>query len=334
MSGIEILGTGSYIPEFIADNNSFSEFLDTSDEWITPRTGIKQRHILTDKPNYFMAVEAAKKALENAKLTAKDIDLIIVSCCTPDFFYPSMSCLVQIGIGADTAACLDVNSACTGFISAMDMAQKYLASGQYTTALVIASEKLSSQQDYTDRSMCILFGDAAGAAVVRKSDKPFHSKLGAAGDPFEALYCKANYQANCPFHKEGWEKEFYENRFDTFSKQNYLQSDGHAVYKFAVNAMSNAVKEVAEKGGYSVDDLDVIIPHQANLRIIKKATDMLKANPEKVYTNIERLGNVSSACIPVALDELNQQGRLHKGMKLCFVGFGAGLTYGAIIMEL
>ncbi len=334
MSGIEILGTGSYIPEFIADNNSFSEFLDTSDEWITPRTGIKERHILTDKPNYFMAVEAAKKALENAKLTAADIDLIIVSSCTPDFFYPSMSCLVQIGIGADNAACLDVNSACTGFISAMDMAQKYLASDQYKTVLVIASEKLSSQQDYTDRSMCILFGDAAGAAVVRKSDNAFHSKLGAQGDLFEALYCKANYQVNCPFHKEGWEAEFYENRFDTFSKNNYLQSDGHAVYKFAVNAMSDAVKEVAEKGGYSIDDIDVIIPHQANLRIIKKATSLLGAEPEKVYTNIHRLGNVSSACIPVALDELNQQGRLHKGMKLCIVGFGAGLTYGAIIMEL
>ncbi len=334
MNGIEIIGTGSYVPEFIADNNSFAEFLDTSDEWITPRTGIKQRHILTDKPNYYMGTEAAKKALENANLTAEDIDLILVSCCTPDFFYPSMSCLIQIGIGAKQAACLDVNSACTGFISAMDVAQKFLASGQYKTILVVASEKLSSQQDYTDRSMCILFGDAAGAAVVRSSDKAFYSKLGAAGDPFEALYCKANYQSNCPFHKEGWEQEFYNNIFDTFSKNNYLQSDGHAVYKFAVNAMSNAVKAVAEEGGFDVSDIDIIIPHQANMRIIKKATDMLKADPAKVYTNIEKMGNVSSACMPVALDELNREGRLHSGMKLCFVGFGAGLTYGAIVMDI
>lgn len=334
MNGIEIIGTGSYVPEFIADNNKFADFLDTSDEWITPRTGIKERHIMTDKPNHFMATEAAKKALENAKVDAKDIDLILVSCCTPDFFYPSMSCLVQIGIGAENAACLDVNSACTGFISAMDVAQKFLASDQYKTILVVASEKLSSQQDYTDRSMCILFGDAAGAVVVRKTDKPYYSKLGATGDEFEALYCKVNYQSNCPFYPEVKDNEFYNNRFDTFSKQNYLQSDGHAVYKFAVNAMSSAVKVVAEEGGYNIDDIDVIIPHQANLRIIKKATDILGADPAKVYTNIERLGNVSSACIPVALDELNQQGRLHKGMKICFVGFGAGLTYGAIIMEL
>ncbi len=334
MNGIEILGTGSYVPEFIADNNKFAEFLDTSDEWITPRTGIKERHIMTDKPNYFMATEAAKNALKNAELDAKDIDMILVSCCTPDFFYPSMSCLVQLGIGADNAACLDVNSACTGFISAMDVAQKFLASGQYKTILVVASERLSAQQDYTDRSMCILFGDAAGAVVVRRSDKPFYSMLGASGDEFEALYCKVNYQSNCPFYPEGRENAFYNDRFDTFSKQNYLQSDGHAVYKFAVNAMSKAVKNVAEQGGFSIDDIDIIIPHQANLRIIKKATDLLGADPAKVYTNIERLGNVSSACIPVALDELNQQGRLHKGMRICFVGFGAGLTYGAIIMDI
>ncbi len=334
MNGIEIIGTGSYVPEFIADNNKFAEFLDTSDEWITPRTGIKERRILTDKPNYFMGTEAAKKALENAKLSAEDIDLILVSTCSPDFFYPSMSCLVQLGIGAKNAACLDVNSACTGFISAMDMAQKYLASGQYKNILVVATEKLSAQQDYTDRSMCILFGDAAGAAVVRRSDKPFYSTLGASGDEFEALYCKVNYQSNCPFHAEDWQKEFYNDRFDTFSKQNYLQSDGHAVYKFAVNAMSNAVKKVAEDGGIDISDIDIVIPHQANLRIIKKATEMLGIDPEIVYTNIQRLGNVSSACIPVALDELNKEGKLHKGMKICFVGFGAGLTYGAIIMEL
>ncbi|MBQ8195096.1 MAG: ketoacyl-ACP synthase III, partial [Oscillospiraceae bacterium] len=210
----------------------------------------------------------------------------------------------------------------------------FLASGQYKTILIVSSEKLSSQQDYTDRSMCILFGDAAGAVVVRSSDRPYFSKLGATGDDFEALYCKVNYQSNCPFYPEDRDNAFYNHRFDTFSKQNYLQSDGHAVYKFAVNAMSGAVKTVAADGGYSIDDIDLIIPHQANLRIIKKATDILGADPAKVYTNIERLGNVSSACIPVALDELNRQGRLHKGMKLCIVGFGAGLTYGAIIMEL
>ncbi len=334
MTGIEIIGTGSYVPEFIADNNKFSEFLDTSDEWITPRTGIKERRIMTDKPNYYMGIQAAKNALENAKLAAEDVDLIIVSTCSPDFFYPSMSCLVQKNIGAVNAACIDINSACTGFITAVDMAQKYLACDAYKTILIVATEKLSSQQDYTDRSMCILFGDAAGAAVLRKSDKPFYSTLGASGDEFEALYCKVNYQSNCPFF--GSDAEFYNNRFDTFSKQNYLQSDGHAVYKFAVNAMSKAVKKVAADGGYTIEDIDLVVPHQANLRIINKAAQMLgiDTNSDKIYTNIQRLGNVSSACIPVALDELNRAGRLHSGMKVCFVGFGAGLTYGAIILEL
>ena len=332
MSGIEILGTGSFVPDFIADNNKFSEFLDTSDEWITPRTGIKERRIMTDKPNYYMGVQAAKKAIEDAKIDPEDIDLVLLSTCSPDFFYPSMACLVQKAVGAVNAAAIDVNSACTGFITALDIAQKYLATDHYKTILIVATEKLSNHLDYTDRSMCILFGDAAGAAVVRKSDKPFYSMLGASGDEFEALYCKVNYDANCPFH--GDDMPFYNGIFDTEAKQKYLQSDGHAVYKFAVNAMSKAVKNVAAQGGYTVEDIDLVVPHQANLRIIKKATEMLGIDPEKVYTNIERFGNVSSACIPVALDELNKQGRLRSGMRICFVGFGAGLTYGAVIMDI
>lgn len=333
MNGIKILGTGSYVPEFIADNNKFSEFLDTSDEWIFPRTGIKERHILTDKPNYYMGVEAAKNALENSGVTAKELDLVLVSTCSPDFFYPSMACLIQAKIGAVNAAAIDVNSACTGFITAIDIAHKYLSTDHYKKILIVATEKLSAQLDYTDRSMCILFGDAAGAAVVTKAEgKAFGSMLGAQGDEFEALYCKINYNSNCPFHKDN--SEFYGNRFDTFQKQNFLQSDGHAVYKFAVNAMDKAVREVANKSGIALEDIDLVIPHQANLRIIKKATEMLGLPSEKVYTNIHRMGNVSSACIPVCLDELNRAGKLSEGMKLCFVGFGAGLTYGACIFDI
>ena len=216
---------------------------------------------------------------------------------------------------------------------ATDIAQKYLESGHYKTVLVVACEKLSGQLDYTDRSMCILFGDASGAVVYRKSDKPFYSMLGADGDEFEALYCKINYDPNCPFYgtKEG--EEPWDAMFDTESKRKYLQSDGHAVYKFAVNAMANAVKNVAAQGGYDINDLDIVIPHQANLRIIKKATEILGIPEEKVYTNIARMGNVSSACIPVCLDEMRKQGMVKPGQKICFVGFGAGLTYGALIFE-
>lgn len=332
MSGIEIIGTGSYVPEFVADNDKFSEILDTSDEWIFPRTGIKQRHLSVDKPNYYMGCEAAKDALKNAGVSASEVDLIIVSTCTPDFFYPAMSCLIQKNIGAARASCFDVNSACTGFITAVDIAHKFLACGKDKTVLVVASEKLSSQQDYTDRSSCILFGDAAGAAVLGRSEKPFYSFMGAQGDEFDALYCKVHYESNCPFFKD--EAAFYNNRFDSFAKKNFLMQDGKAVYKFAVNAMADAVNEVSKESGISPEELDLVIPHQANLRIIAKATELLGISPDKVYTNIEYMGNVSSACIPVALDELNKAGRVKPGMKLCLVGFGAGLTYGSIIMEI
>lgn len=331
MSGIEIIGTGSYVPEFVADNDKFSEFLDTSDEWIFPRTGIKQRHISIDKPNYFMGAKAAESALENAGLTAKDIDMIIVSSCTPDFFYPSMACLIQKRIGADNAACFDVNSACTGFITALDIAHKYLSCGTYRTIMVVSSERLSGQIDYTDRSNCILFGDAAGACIVRRSEGSFYSFLRAQGDEFESLYCKINYNSNCPFFTSM--DDFYTGRFDTFSKNNFLQMDGHAVYKFACNAMAQAVRNVLEQSGQSVEDIGILIPHQANIRIINKSAEMLGVSSEKVYTNIERMGNVSSACIPVCLDEARRAGKLAKGTKLCLVGFGAGLTYGAIYTE-
>ena len=332
MNGIEILGTGSFAPDFTADNDKFSEILDTSDEWIVPRTGIKQRHIAADIPNYYMGAQAAKKALEAANFSAEDVDLIIVSTCTPDFFYPAMSCLIQKRIGAKNASCFDVNSACTGFITSLDIAHKFLSSDKYKHILIVSSEKLSQQVDYTDRASSILFGDAAGAVLLKKSDKPFYSYLGAEGDKFEALYCKVHYEANCPWY--GDIDKFYDNRFDTPQKQNYLVQDGKAVYKFAVNAMANAVKNAAAQGGCELSELDIVIPHQANLRIIEKATELLGIPSEKVYTNIEHMGNVSSACIPICLNELMTAGKIKEGMKICFVGFGAGLTYGAAITEI
>lgn len=331
MNGIEILGTGSFAPDFVADNDKFSEILDTSDEWIFPRTGIKQRHIATDIPNYYMGAQAAKNALKSANFNAEDVDLIIVSTCTPDFFYPAMSCLIQKFIGAKNASCFDVNSACTGFITSLDIAHNFLATGKHKHVLIVSSEKLSQQVDYTDRASSILFGDAAGAVLLRKSDKPFYSYLGAEGDEFEALYCKAHYEANCPWY--GDIDKFYDNRFDTRQKQNFLVQDGKAVYKFAVNAMANAVKNAAAQGGYGLSQIDIVLPHQANLRIIEKATELLGIPSEKVYTNIEHMGNVSSACIPICLDELMKAGRIKEGMKICLVGFGAGLTYGSAIME-
>lgn len=331
MNGIEILGTGCFTPDFVADNDKFSEILDTSDEWIFPRTGIKQRHIAADIPNYYMGARAAENALKSADFSAEDVDLIIVSTCTPDFFYPAMSCLIQKLIGAKNASCFDVNSACTGFITSLDIAHSFLCSGKHKNVLIVSSEKLSQQVDYTDRASCILFGDAAGAVLLRSSDKPFCSYLGAQGDEFEALYCKVNYDSNCPWY--GDIDRFYENRFDTPEKQRFLIQDGKAVYKFAVNAMADAVRNAAARGNYDLSQIDIVIPHQANLRIIEKAAELLGIPSEKVYTNIEHMGNVSSACIPICLNELRTAGRIVPGMKICLVGFGAGLTYGSAIME-
>lgn len=334
MYGIKICGTGSYLPDFVATNDMFSEFLDTSDEWIFPRTGIKQRHIATEMPNFCMAAEAAKKALDDSGLKAEEIDMIIVSTCTPDFLYPSMSCLVQKKIGAVNAAAIDVNSACTGFITALDTAHKFLASDDYKNILIVASEHLSAQLDYTDRAMCILFGDGAGAAVMQKSDKPYASYLAAQGDEFEALYCHVPYKSNCPFGTVEKYYDKYGERFDNETKRTYLQSDGHAVYKFAIDAMPKAVNKVCEKLNITTDEIDLLVPHQANIRIINKAVEKLKFPEEKVFVNIQDTSNISSACIPVGLDELRKSGKLHEGMRVCLVGFGAGLTYGSIIFDI
>ncbi len=331
MNGITILGAGSYNPSFAMTNEMLTEFIDTSDEWISSRTGIKTRLMSPDKANYQMAAEAAKAALKSAGKTAEDIDFIIVSTCSPDFYYPNMACLVQKQIGATGCPCIDINTACTGFINALDIARNYLATGDYKTILIVSSERLSSHVDYNDRGSCILFGDGAGAVVVEKGeDKPYYSILGAEGDMFEALYCKANYKPNFPKFDGN---EVFNELIDTPEKECYLQMDGKAVYKFAVDAMANAVDKVLQKSGLTIDDIDLVVPHQANIRIIQSALKKMKVADEKVFTNLENHGNTSSACIPVGLSELMESGRLKRGMKICLVGFGAGLTYGACIFE-
>ncbi len=337
MQGIKITGTGSYTPDRVVTNDDFAKFLDTSDEWIYTRTGIKKRFYNTDKMNFQMAAVAAENALENAKITAKDIDLIIVSCCTYDFFYPNTACLVQGLIGAENAVCIDINTACTGFITALDMARRYLCTGDHTRALVIASEFLTRQQDYTDRTSCFLFGDGAGAVVVESADKPFYSVMGAKSDLLDSLYCKIEYVSNMPL--EGFEIERYEGylkdkNFKTTEQNRHLQMDGKAVYRFAVDAMADSYKKVCQKAGINTSDVDILIPHQANIRIINAALKSMDVPKENVYVNLEDHGNTSSACIPTILDEINRKGILTEGKKMALVGFGGGLTYGSIYMEL
>ncbi len=330
MRGIKILGTGSYTPGKAVTNDDLSEFMDTNNEWIETRTGISTRYYSVDTPNHRMASEAAKVAIADAGVSPEEIDLIIVSTCTAEFYYPNMACLVQKAIGAVNAAAFDVNTACTGFISAVDIASRYLQDDDYKKILIVSSERLSTHADFTDRSASILFGDGAAAAVIEKNDKPLYSYLSAKGDYFEALYCYINKEYNCPFTKEN---EEINTILDTEAKKNYLQMDGKGVYKFAVDAMTTAVTRVLEKSGLTMDDIDLVIPHQANIRIIQSATKALGVNPEKVYVNIKEHANTSSACIPTCLAEIKKEGKLKEGMKICLVGFGAGLTSGAIIFE-
>ncbi len=329
MRGIKILGAGTYMPDTVASNDWFSTILDTNDEWIYTRTGIRERRISTDKPNWYMASEASKAALADSGIDPSEIDLVLAATCSPDYFYPALSCIVQQQTGAVNAAAFDINSACTGFINALDTASRFLQDSDYRNILIVASERLAPHCDYTDRTASILFGDGAGAAVVTRSDKPMWSYLSAKGDFFNALYCKVDQsRANCPLLEPD---ALPEGIIDTEAKTHTLQMNGKAVYKFAVDAMETAVNKVLEKSGLTTGDIDLYIPHQANARIIESAVKGLKLPPEKVYVNLEKHGNTSSACIPTCLAELKADGRIKDGMTICLVGFGAGLTSGAIV---
>jgi len=324
--GVKIMGTGSFSPPLSISNDDLAKILDTSDEWIFSRTGIKNRRYNGGLMNYTMAVGAAGAALENAGVDASQIDYILLSTCTPDFFYPITACIVQNALGAYNAACLDVNGACTGFVMALDIARGLLYSG-YNRILLIASECLTQHLDFKDRSTCVLFGDGAGAVVLERADKAFASYIRAKGVSAEnpVLYYKIGYELNMPF-------KYAENTVQQYGEN--FQMSGTEVYKFAVEAMPEAVRGACEKSGWEINDIDLFIPHQANIRIIQTAVKSLGISFNKVYTNIETRGNTSSACMPVCLDELNRAGRLKEGMKLCLVGFGAGLTYGAVVMVL
>ena len=331
MRGLKIIGTGMYAPETAVTNDWLSTILDTNDEWIYTRTGIRERRISVDKPNFYMASVAAKAAVEDSGIDPSEIDLVLAATCSPDYFYPALSCIVQERVGAVYAAAFDINSACTGFINSLDTASRFLEDSDYRNILIVASERLAPHCDYTDRSASILFGDGAGAAVVTKNDKPMWSYLSAKGDYFNALYCKVDQsRSNCPLLKED---TLPEGLIDSEAKTHTLQMNGKAVYKFAVDAMQTAVTKVLEKSGLTKDDIDLYIPHQANARIIESAVKGLGLPEEKVYVNLENRGNTSSACIPTCLAELAEAGRLKDGMKICLVGFGAGLTSGAIVFE-
>lgn len=329
MKGIKILGTGHYIPELIATNEDFSKIVDTSDEWITSRTGIKERRIASGEPVWYMGVNAAKNALIDAKLDVSEIDLILHTSVTPDFYTPSMACMVQRGIGAKNAIGVDVNCACSGFVYALDMAQKYLQDDNYKNILVVSSEKLSKITDYEDRSTCVLFGDAAAACVITKGDGLFSSFLGVQVEDADKLFARTITDGN-PFSEDNDQQ-----KYDKFPDSNgqYIYMDGREVYKFAVKAIPRAIKGACEKAGIDVNSIDMIVPHQANVRIMETAATNLGVGIDKFYMNLDRYGNTSSASVPLCLDEFIKEGGLKEGMRICVVGFGGGLTYGAAVFE-
>jgi 3-oxoacyl-[acyl-carrier-protein] synthase-3 len=322
-----ILGTGAYAPARILTNDELSKTVETSDEWIITRSGIRERHIAAPGENTSdMAVTAAKAALADAKLTAADIDLLVVATITPDLLMPATACFVQHKLGVPTqAACFDLNAACSGFIYALDTVSALLLSGRYKRALVIGAEKLSAIVDWQDRATCMLFGDGAGAVVLGVSDQPgvgiIGTKLGAAGANVDLLYIPKG-GSNAPATPES-----------IAAGDHFMKMKGKEVFKLAVRAMDESARDILEQHGLRADQIGLVIPHQANLRIIEAVSQYLELPMDRFFVNVDRYGNTSSASVPIALDEARKAGRIKPGDITLLVAFGAGLTYGSALIR-
>ena len=317
---IRVVGTGSYLPENIVANDDLAKIMDTSDEWISSRTGIRMRHLVKEETTAQMSAEAAKLALEEAGMKAADLDMIIVGTLSGDYVTPSTACEVQSMLGADHAVAFDINAACSGFMFAMNTAYAYIQSGIYQNALVIGAETLSKLMDWNDRSTCVLFGDGAGAAVV-KADETGLMKFtqGADGSKGMVLACK-NRQNNNPL-------------VQTTTQPDYVYMDGQEVYKFAVSTVPASIRKVLDEAGLDVSDIKYFLLHQANIRIIQSVAKRLKVDLDRFPTTLEHCGNISAASVPILLDEVNKKGMLQRGDKIVMAGFGAGLTWSASVME-
>ena len=323
MTGIRICGTGSYLPDHVVENEAFTRIVETSDEWIRTRTGISRRHIAEQDTCWSMGVKAAQRAIEAAGVRPEEIDLILFTTVTADYLSPSMSCIVQGEIGAVHASCIDIACACAGYVYALDMARRYLACGDIHTVLIVSSEMLSRATDFSDRSTCVLFGDGAGACVVQAEDVLFATDLGADGTGAHFMFGR-HRRPEIPFAGQ----PAAENRICGIPAQDgTFYMDGKAVYKFATAAMPDTLRRCCDKAGIGLSDLDWVVPHQANIRIIQTAMKKLGLPMEKAWVNIHETANTSSASIPIALDEMIRAGRLTRGQKVGVAGFGAGLVY-------
>ena len=325
LKSVGIIGIGSYKPEKIMTNADLEKMVETSNEWIVSRTGIEERRIAEDsQATSDLAFEAAKKALENAKVSPEEIDLIIVATMTPDYFTPATAALVQDKLGAKNAAAFDLSSACSGQVYALVTAQNFIATGMYKKALVIGAETLSKVMDWTDRNTCILFGDGASAMVLGEVEKDYGIKafnLGADGSGEKALLVPAG-GSRMPATKETVE-----------GKEHFLKMMGKEVFKFAVNVIPETVGKTLEKANMKMSDIDLIVPHQANYRIVSAAAKKMDYPEDKFYMNLNKMGNTSGASIGIALCEAHENGLVKKGDNLVFVGFGAGLSYASLVLK-
>ncbi len=323
-SGIGIKGIGAYVPEATLTNSDLEQMVDTSDQWITERTGIKKRHRASpDQATSDLAREAALRALDDANLRPSDLDVIIVGTATPDMFFPSTGCLVQRAIGATKAAAFDISAACSGFLYGLSIAEDFIKTGKYENILVIGAETLTRILDWTDRATCVLFGDGAGAAVVgRVGDgrgiiSTFMASDGSMGDLLKLPAGGSRMPAS---------EATIRNRL------HYVKMEGNKLFKAAVKAMANAATRVLEDSGYTGEDLDLLVTHQANLRIIDATAKRIDIPDEKVYTNVHEYGNTSAASIPIALAEAKRKGVLKHDMLVELVAFGGGLTWASVLM--
>ena len=325
MPNMVIKGLGKYIPEKIYDNAYFESIVDTNDEWITRRTGIKERHIAADNEyTTDLAVNAAKSAIEDAGIAPEDIDLVLLATVSPDYFTPCCACIVQDKIGAVNAAAFDFNAACSSFITGMVMAEQFIKNGTYKNVLLVCADALSKVTDYEDRATCVLFGDAAGAVVLSADDnggKMLAYELGADGSGAMNITSLAVRD----------DAEELEKRVS--GRKETIWMAGQQVMKFAVKTMADATGRVLEKAGLTYDDIKLIVPHQANYRIVDSALARMGVGKDKVVLTLEKYGNTSSSCVPIALKEAIETGMVKRGDKVVVVGFGGGLTWAAAVFE-
>ena len=315
-----IIGTGSYVPEQIVTNDDLAKIVETSDEWIRSRTGIGERRIATLDSTSDMAARAAQAALEQAGVGAEEIDLILLGTSSPDHCFPNGACEVQARIGAVNAACFDISAACTGYVFALNTAHAFISTGLYRTALVIGADVLSKLIDWSDRGTCVLFGDGAGATVVRADERGILGmNMQSDGAKGGVLTCGSRSNGNFLLGKK--------------PKLGYMAMDGQEVFKFAVKKVPECITKELEDTHTSKDEIAYFVIHQANYRIIESIAKRMKVDIERFQVNMEHYGNTSGASVPLLLDEMNRAGKLKRGDKIVFAGFGGGLTWGATLLE-